>query len=322
MIFTSFFWKQKAREALKGHWLTALLIALVVNLPSMLVQGIAAYTGNDLLTRLQTVVSESVTGLTRETAALDAEKLLAGMTELRGDSGIWIMQGLNLAAWLLTPCLTLGMVHWMLTRLRKQASGDVTSVFSRMGLFLKGIGLRIYVAFRVFLWTLPGIALNVAAVLPLLLGGRESSIAALQAANTSVGIQSAAMVVTAVLGILAALKYALSDMVLADDPALGPVKAAAESRRLTAGKRGPLFSLYISFLLWYLLAVMAANAAAGMMGPVPGLMVQMLASLALTVYLNTSVCAFYLGCRKTEAAAAEDAEPAEEETEEESGILP
>ena len=43
----------KARAALKGHWQTALLIALIVNLPILLMQAISAYTGNDAITRLQ-----------------------------------------------------------------------------------------------------------------------------------------------------------------------------------------------------------------------------------------------------------------------------
>ena len=50
-----------------------------------------------------------------------------------------------------------------------------------------------------------------------------------------------------------------------------------------------------------------------MFGPVPSLMVQMLASLALSVYLTASVCAFYLGQTEPENAGAE------EETEELNG---
>ena len=41
MFLVPVFWKRQARAALKNHWLTGLLIALIVNLPSLLVQGIA-----------------------------------------------------------------------------------------------------------------------------------------------------------------------------------------------------------------------------------------------------------------------------------------
>ena len=310
MFFGSAYWKHQAREALKNNWLTGLLIALVVNLPSLLVQGIAAATGNDLINRITEIlygsISEGGTGL-------DPERMTAGLAELRGATGVWVMQGLNVAAWLLTPCLTIGMIHWLLTRLRKQEAGDVGAVFSRIGLFLKGIGLRLYTAWRVFLWILPGLALIAAAWLPLWLSDSSSRISVLSAANTSMRLQSVAMIVTFVLGIMAALKYVLGDMVLADHPEKGPVRAAKESKNLTKGKRGPLVSLYISFLLWYLLEMAAVSLTMDLFGSIPGLMVEMLCSLAISVYMHASVSAFYLTCVKAEEGGRTEATGEEEE---------
>ena len=318
MFIPSAFWRMKAREALKGHWLTALLIALVVNLPSLLVEGIASVTGNDLMQRMADLMYRSM-AVSGSTASVDTAALARGLQELQESAGVWVFQGLNTLAWLLTPCLTLGMIHWMLQRLRKQEAGDVTAVFSRMGLFFKGIGLRLYVLWRVFVWMLPGIALNVLAFLPLWLSDRGSSLSVLSAANTAMGLQSAAMIATAVLGVIGWIRYTLGDMVLADDPGMGPVRAAKESKRLTEGKKGSVFSLYLSFLLWIMVRMMVGSMAAGMMGPIIGLMVDMLAGLAITVYLNTSVCAFYLGCRAAEGkgmpVSDEEAEKTEEEME-------
>lgn len=319
MYIPSAYWRMKAREALKGSWLTALLIALVVNLPSLLVEGIASVTGNDLMQRMADLLYGSMT-VSGSAASVDAAALARGLQELRDSAGVWIFQGLRAAAWLLTPCLTLGMVHWMLQRLRKQEAGDVTAVFSRMGLFFKGIGLRLYVLWRVFVWMLPGIALNVLAFLPLWLSDRNSTLSILSAANTTRGLQSAAMIATAVLGAVGWFRYVLGDMVLADNPATGPVRAAKESKRLTERKLGSVFSLYLSFLLWIMVRMMVGSLAAGMMGPIIGLMVDMLAGLAITVYLNTSVCAFYLGCRAAEKIAAAGQEKEKEETEEEMEI--
>ena len=70
--------------------------------------------------------------------------------------------------------------------------------------------------------------------------------------STAAGIEYAAVAVTAALGVTAMLRYALGDMVLADHPETGPVKAAEESKRLTKGRKGLLFSLYLSFIFWYL----------------------------------------------------------------------
>lgn len=310
MYYTSGFWKRRARAALQNHWLTALLIALIVSLPSLLVQTAAAVTGNDLLGRLQELMLSSVSAGGN---AVDLNRFQTGLEAIRGSTGIWVMQGLYLAAWLLTPCLTLGQVAWLLGRLRGQEDPGFTGVFSRMKLFFRGILLRLYVALRMLLLMLPGIVLAAAAMLPLWLNDGSSRISLLSAANTAIGLEYAAMIATAVLGVVAALRYALSDMCLADHPDWGAVQAAKESRRLTQGKKGQLFGLYASFILWYLLGTMAASVCHDLFGPVPSLMVQMLASLALSVYLTASVCAFYLGQTEPESAGAE------EETEELNG---
>ena len=56
MFYPSGLFRRKALAALKGHWQPALLVALIVNLPTMLMQGFSAFTGNDVLTRLQSVM--------------------------------------------------------------------------------------------------------------------------------------------------------------------------------------------------------------------------------------------------------------------------
>ena len=305
MIYPSSYWKRQAREALRNHWLTALLIALVVNLPSLLVQGIASVTGNDLLTRVQETIYAS---LSESGTAIDMNRLASGMEAVQGSTGIWVMQGLNVLAWLLTPCLTLGMVAWLLSRLRKQEDGGWTDVFSRAGLFFKGIGLRLYIAWRIFLFMLPGLALCVLSLLPVWLSDTSSSISALSAVNTSVGLMYAAMAATAVLSVIAALKYALGDMFLADHPEMGPVQAAKASKQMTRGRKGQVFALYVSFIFWYLLEMLVSSLCFEMFGSIPSLMVQMLASLAITVYLNASLSAYYLG-HQAQKEPGEEAEP-------------
>ena len=162
MVYSSFYWKQKARQALKGWWLTALLIGLIVNLPSLLVQGIAASTGYDLITRMQ----EAVLSAVNEQGTLDYAMLNAGLDEILTSAGIWIMLGLRAVACLATPCLYMGMYHWMMLRLKGQ-EGNVNVVFSRLKLFFRGIGLRLYISLMVFLFMLPGAALSVLSLLPI-----------------------------------------------------------------------------------------------------------------------------------------------------------
>ncbi len=295
-------WKAKIRAALKGHWLTALLIALVYNLPSLLVRGIAVYTGNDLMTRLTELLYGAVSA---SGTVVEAEKLTSGMDALLADRGIWIMQGLNLVAMLLTPCLALGLYAWLQGRLRNQEDPGVTAVFSRIRCFFRAIGLQLYIIWRIFLWMLPGLGLSVASMLPLWLSDSSSRISVLSAANTTVGLQSAAMVVTAVLGVMAALKYRLGDLIMAEQPEIGPIRAAKESKRLMKGKRGMLCLLYLSFVFWLLLESLVTSFADSAFGAIPALMIQLLASLAITMYLNGTVTAFYLDLRAADQGQQE-----------------
>ncbi len=288
MMFSSLFWKKEAREALKNQWLTALLIMLVVQLPSLLVQGVASVTGYDLMTRLQ----QAVYGAVNVTAGtVNSEEMLRATEEILATRGIWVMQGLQLLAWLVTPCLTMGMYHWMHLRLRGE-EGEVSVVFSRLRLFWKGMGLRLYITWRVFLWMLPGVAVAVLSLVPVWTADASSSISILSAVQTSTGLMSVSSIAMLVLGVMGALFYALADIRMAEEPETGVRAAALESHALMKGHRGQLFLLYLSFVLWYLLEMFLVNLSLGMFGSIAALMVEMLCSLALNVYIAMTVCSF------------------------------
>ena len=71
-----------------------------------------------------------------------------------------------------------------------------------------------------------------------------------------------------------------------------------------------LFLLLFSFLLWYLAELLVASMLTGVLS----FLVQMLAGLALNVYMACSVCAFYLRLEEAEQKHENpDAEPEPEE---------
>ena len=84
MFFPAAF-KAKARDALRQHWQTALLIALIVNLPSLLVQGIAAFTNNDPLTRVQDLMIRAYSSQTAMNTLQDS------ILKLFSETGILVM---------------------------------------------------------------------------------------------------------------------------------------------------------------------------------------------------------------------------------------
>ena len=307
MYFPSSYYRLKARSALKGHWQTALLIALVVNLPTMLMQGVSAFTGNDALARLQyVIVSASRDGM-MSSALLQQE-----IDAILGSTQFWVIRGVEVVAWLITPCLSLGMFKWLMDRLRG-GDGPVSTVFCRAGIFLKAIGLQLLIILKVLLWMLPGIAVT-AAVFASTAAPRigtlmtvEQQYALLSSMNMLTPLAIAAI---AVPGVLAALRYALAEYIQADEPETKITDCIRRSRQLMAGNKKNLFFLMLSFLLWYLLELLVASYLSGMGAGVVSLVFQMLVALALHVYTSAAVAAFFLTLAKggPEEAKAEEAE--------------
>ena len=303
MFYPSGYFRKKALTALKGHWQPALLVALIVNLPTMLMQGFSAFTGNDPLNRLQSVIV-----IASRDGVMSQDVLLKEINSLLASTAFWTIRGLEILALLVTPCLALGMYKWLMDLLHGQEQ-PVSAVFSRMKLFLKAIGLQLLVILKVLLLALPGLAAMTAlAILPVMqAGSAQEQLAALQ---RSQGFTFPLLLLAAVPGVMAALRYALSEYILAEKPETTIRACIARSKELMNGQKKSLFFLAVSFLLWYLLEILAASMLAGVLS----LIVQMLAGLAIDVWMAASVSAFYL--RLEEAAEKQEdpnAEPAPEE---------
>ena len=289
MFFSAAF-KAKARAALQQHWQTALLIALIVNLPSLLVQGISAFTNNDVMARLENMALQA----SGSAAAMNA--LPESVRSMLSESGIVTMLILSAVAWLVTPVLSVGMTHWTLERLRGQVL-PVSAVFSRLRIFLKSIGLRLLIVLKVLLWMLPGIAVFLFSVIPLLRANPGSTAELSSAADISFHLMSAGMIAMIVLGVMGYLYYAMAEFILADEPEERILSCARRSKMLMKGRRSVLMSLWLSFLLWYLLILMVSSMVAGIAGAVIALVLQMLGSLFLSVYMLASEGVFYEALR-------------------------
>ena len=302
MYIPTSFYRRKALAALKGHWQTALLVALVVNLPTLMMQAFSAFTGNDLLSRMESVIVAA-----SRDGVLTRQLLLNEINAFLGSASFWTIRGLELLSWLITPCLSLGMLRWLTGRLRGQEY-SVSVVFSRMRLFFKAIGLQLLIILKVLLWMLPGIAATVAVMLPVFrAGGTEAQMAALQSGNS---MMLPVTLLTAVPAVMAALRYALSEYVMADRPESRILGCIRRSKELMKDQKKNLFFLLVSFLLWYLLELVISSFLTGVLS----ILFQMLAGLALIVYLYASIAAFWLRLEEADAKQeSPDAEPAPEE---------
>ena len=313
MYYPSGFFRAKAREALKGHWQTALLIALIVNLPSLLAQGISVFTGNDPMDRLQAIViTSSRDGMLTQTL------LRQEITAYLGSSGFWLAAGLNLVAWLITPCLALGMNKWLMDRLRKAPVADVIEgAFCRVRLFFKAIGLQLLVILKILLWMLPGIALLTG--LTIALYQADTAVAVNNAARTLNAMTLPVILVMAVPGAIAALRYAMAEFILADEPETKITECVRRSKEQMRELKKMLFVLLVSFLIWYLLQLLVASFLSNMGAGVVSLLFQMLTGLALSVYMSGSEAAFYLETRLGKIPKKETEETKEETPESSEG---
>ena len=303
MYYPTGYYRRKALAALKGHWQTALLVALIVNLPTLLMQGFSAFTGNDLIARLQNVIVTA-----SRDGVMSPQMLPDELRTVLNSTGFWTIRGLELLAWLITPCLSLGMYKWLLDRLQGLEQ-PVSAVFSRIRLFLKAIGLQLLIVLKVLLWMLPGFAAAAASLIPLLrAGGTQQEL--LTALQTSNSLMFPVMLLLIIPGGMAALRYALAEYVMADKPESRIRFCVRRSKEMMRNQKRALFLLLISFLLWYLLELLVTSFLPGVLSQV----FQMLAGLALSVYVSCSIAAFYLRLdRREENAGGPDAEPEPEQ---------
>ena len=117
------------------------------------------------------------------------------------------------------------------------------------------------------------------------------------AVEVSFHLVSVGMIAMVVLGVMGYLYYAMAEFILADEPEERVLSCARRSKMLMKGRRGVLMSLWLSFLLWYLLILMVSSMVAGIAGSVIALVLEMLGSLFLSVYMLASEGVFYEALR-------------------------
>lgn len=279
---TNYELKQRARTALKGSWQTTLMVALIASLPSLLSQVVA-------------ILTQSSTAQTMESLLLNLQDNatvgdLLALVEASGLSAMSYLPtaGMSLIAWLVSPFLTLGMLNYFFVLLRGEKEASISTVFSRKACLFKGIGLNLMTSLRVFLWMLPGVAAEVLAVV-LALNDETSTLAMV--------LMWAGMAVMLVLGIRAALHYAMATRVMAESPEKGINQCIRESVTIMRRRKMLLVSLELSFILLSLCISLAESLLTGLLGSVLGSTLSMALSFALNIYMQMAVSAFYVTYR-------------------------
>ena len=148
----NFILRLKARNALRGHWQTALLMMMLGSLVSWAAQAVSTIQGNTVLQQLMLAMQQvSDTDFITPDFWTDILSKQFGMSRLLANL-------LSLLAVLVAPMFTLGYIQYFLNLLRGGEEQRWTAVFSRASSWLKGLGLELWMFMKTMAWALPGLA--------------------------------------------------------------------------------------------------------------------------------------------------------------------
>ena len=287
-MITNYELKLKARTALRNNWQTALMVALIASLPSLASQVVAIMTRSSYAHTMSGLMNSMQSGATVDDVAAMLEK--AGITL----AGYLPTALVSLLAGILSPFLTLGMLNYFFKLLRGEEDALIGTVFSRTNCFFKAIGLNLMVFLRTFLWMIPGMVLEALALV-------AAATVPDSLAMLPLMLMYAGPITMLVLGIRAALHYAMADRVMAETPSKGINQCIRESVAIMSQRKLLLFSLEVSFLLWQLGLTLLESLLLGMVGNVLASTVGMALNFALNIYIQMAVSAFYLHYRSETA---------------------
>lgn len=277
--------KLKARAALKQNFPAMLMIAFLAALPGLLMQVflmLALRGASEVVLKWYTSLSEPLAlgQMTQEQLSAALGGLLAPMREAMG----WYLPAaltcLGLSVF--TSFLRISQTHAELRLLRGQTitAGDA---LSRIDCLFRAIGMELWRGLWLTLWTLAAVGVSTLLMTFAILSG-FAELAELASIQGTVG--------TIFLAGWAWLRYCLAPCVMADRPETGPIRCVRESKRMIKGRFSRILLLMISFILLFFLQEILGNLFAAV-SQVVGLTFSMLISLVLSLYVDTTICAFY-----------------------------
>lgn len=259
MMMASFLFKQKAREALRGNWQTALVVTFFACVFTTIAQVLQSVSLADVERVMSSILYAAGSlprgGMTAE----QAQQVLALYDKLYETiqaipTSMWTaLLVVNVLALVFTPVLSVSCNRYFIRLNMGEDVGVHSGLLGRMSIWRRALWLHLVMAVKIFLWSM-------LFVIP---------------------------------GIIAALRYSMAPYYLADDPNLTAKQAIEKSKAVMKDKKFSYFMLQISFIFWNLLITMAQLLLGGMLGTVLMLVAAQFMSLALSVYMNASFAAFY-----------------------------
>ena len=207
-MFTASEFRRIARDKLRGHWGRSVLVTFIVSL----ICGISG-----------------IYSLMRDLGHMDYDLLFSGnysdffagyTVETAVDTfGTLVLFALSIAVILLSGALALGHHKYYIDLVAENRQDEVSVIFSRFDIFLKAMGLNLFMGLFIWLWSLLFI----------------------------------------VPGIIAAYRYRLAPYLMTENPGLGIREAVNMSKELMDGHKWRLFCLELSFIGWGILSALTCS---------------------------------------------------------------
>ena len=157
---------------------------------------------------------------------------------------------LNILVWLFSIVMGVGLTNYALRLIRREDAGW-SSLFAPFNYAGRSIGLPLMVALYTFLWALlVSVGFGVLAGLLAVVLATAESVASLV---ICIVLLAAAYIALIVVIVMIALRYAMAEFVLVENPDLGVMESIRRSIRMMRGHKGKFFVLELSFIGWSLL---------------------------------------------------------------------
>lgn len=206
-MFTAREFRRIARDKLKGRWGISVLITFIV--------GFIGSIGSlfDLIAGAGNMADMSFDSL----LAGDYSAFIAEFSAAAGETGFFgslVSLVLSIVVLLFAGALEMGLNKYYIDLVAENRQNGVSVIFSRFDIFFKALGLNLFMALFIWLWTMLFI----------------------------------------VPGIIAGYRYCLAPYLMAENPNLGIREAVNMSKELMAGHKWRRFCLDLSFIGWEILS--------------------------------------------------------------------
>lgn len=259
MVLGSFFFKHRARIALKGNWQNALVVTFFASIlvtVAQVLQSVVMQDVNGLMSSLSYALQTMPEGVNAESVQFREvmelyQRLFAAIGSIPQSTWAGLL-AVNLIALVVTPVLTISCNHYFIRLHDGEEIGVVRGLTERLNLFLRALWLHVIMYVKIFLWSL-------LLVIP---------------------------------GIIAAIRYSMAPYYLAEHPEMKAREAIRRSKETMKHLKLSYFMLQLSFIGWNLLVSLAQLWMTGI-SPVLAQAAALFLSLMVSTYLSASNAVFY-----------------------------